>query len=285
MSRPTRVAALAVALIAPAAPGHAWLAPGHRQIAIDAAASLPAGLPSFFRAGAATLAHGAVEPDVRRNRATPALADREAPRHYIDLELLRGAALPETRDAYDRLLTRLRVAPRQVGELPYAIVEGAEQLALAFAEHRRWPSDEAIRASCLLAAGRLSHYLADLTQPLHTTIHHDGRVRGRSESPRTGIHSRVDGLLDTRAELGRVEPLAVHDLWATVRRELEASHARVEEVYRLESGLGARGSRPTDAVATWAAERRRAAVALTSGVWVWSWERSAAIEVPDWLRP
>lgn len=262
----------------------AWLATGHRQVALDAVAAVSADLPAFFRAGGATVGHAAIDPDVWRNRDTPGLADREAPEHYLNLELLGGKALPERRDAYRRLLDRLHIAPRQAGALPYAIVEGSERLALCLAEHRRWPADEAIRAKCLLTAGWLAHYLADLTQPLHTTIHHDGRVRGKGASPHTGIHRRVDALLDAGGRSELAAPLAVDDLWATVRSELLASHRLVDEVYRLEPKLETRGGRADPRVATFAAERRRAAVRLIAGVFEWAWRRSAAIELPEWLR-
>lgn len=280
-----RVAALAAAAALLLADGAAaWLAAGHRQVALDAVAGVAAELPAFFRAGGATVGHAAIDPDVWRNRGTPALTEREAPEHYLDLELLRGAALPDGRDDYLRLLGRLRVSPHKAGALPYAIVEGGERLALCFAEHRKWPADEAIRAKCLLQAGWLAHYLADLTQPLHTTIHHDGRVRGKGESPRSGIHRRVDALLDAGWASPRLAPLAVDDLWAAVRGELAASHRLVDEVYRLEPMLGERGGRADVSVAAFAEERRRAAVRLTAGVYEWAWRRSAALELPEWLR-
>jgi len=130
----------------------------------------------------------------------------------------------------------------------------------------------------------LAHYLADLTQPLHTTIHHDGRVRGGGQSPRSGIHRRVDALLDAAGGGGRVAPLEVADLWTAVRSELAASHRLVDEVYRLESKLDGDRRRRDPRVAAFADERRRAAVRLTAGVYEWAWRRSAAIELPDWLR-
>lgn len=279
------VAGLAVAaalLLADSAA--AWLVVGHRQVALEAVAGVSAELPAFFRAGGATVGHAAIDPDVWRNRGTPRLAERESPEHYVNLERLLGTALPERRADYLELLGRLRVKPHEAGALPYAIVEGAERLALCFAEHRKWPADETIHAKCLLTAGWLAHPLADLTQPLHTTVHHDGRVRGGGESPRTGIHRRVDALLDAGGRGEREAPLAVDDLWAAVRSELLASHRLVDEVYRLEPKLETRGGRADPQVATFTAERRRAAVRLTAGVFEWAWRRSATIELPDWLR-
>lgn len=283
-----RAAALALAALA-AAPAHGWLTSGHRQATIDAAGRLPEEVPRFFRDGAAWAGHAAVDPDLWRNRDTPELAARETPEHYLDLELLRGASLPARRAEYLQLLARLGVEPQRAGALPYAVVEGAERLALAFAEHRRWPGDEAIRAKCLLAAGWLAHYAGDLTQPLHTTIHHDGRAKPDGGSPYSGLHRLVDGLF---AHLPREFSLSAadgspmklgDDLAAAVAAELAASHALVEKVYELEPRLRADASGPDREVTALARDRYRETVRFIGGVVWWSWRRSARIELPDWL--
>lgn len=283
-----RAAALALAALA-AGPAHGWLTSGHRRATIDAVGRLPDEVPRFFRDGAAWVGHAAVDPDLWRNRDTPELADREAPEHYLDLELLRGAPLPARRADYLRLLARLHVEPQRAGALPYAIVEGAERLALAFAEHRRWPADEAIRAKCLLEAGWLAHYAGDLTQPLHTTIHHDGRAKADGESPYSGLHRLVDGLfarLPRELALPAGETAAMpidDDLAAAVAAELTASHALVETVYRLESRLRAEAVGDDRELTELARDRYRETVRFVGGVLWWSWRRSARIELPEWL--
>jgi hypothetical protein len=280
--------ALALALLgglalAPAV--EAWRTGGHRRVTADAVALLPASLPDFFRAGAAAIAASAGDPDLWRNRDTPALADAVSPEHFLDLELVGGKALPERRSEYRRLLARLDLDPQRTGYLPYAIVEGAERLALAFAEHRRSPGSAELRAHCLLAAGWLAHYAADLVQPLHTTIHHDGRARPDGSSPASGIHHEVDALFDAvsaDAPLAGAVPLPVDELWSAVRAELAASHALVDAVYALEPQLDAeRRARAAPEVAAFARERYRAAARFVAGLFVWSWERSARLELPD----
>jgi hypothetical protein len=290
-ARATAQRALAAALLAAAAlapPAGAWLVKGHERVTIDAIALLPESVPGFFRGGAAIAGHASVDPDLWRNPGTPELAARSGPEHYLDLELLRGEALPERRSDYLTLLARLRVEPHRAGALPYAIVEGAERLALCFSEHRRWPADETIRAKCLLAAGWLAHFAADLAQPLHTTIHHDGRTLPDGRSPRSGIHSRVDGLFAPRYLAGRgllagVAPARFDELWPALRAELAASHALVDRVYELERAIGGRGARVDPRVAAFARERYRATARFVAGVLLWSWERAAAIELPEWL--
>lgn len=123
----------------------------------------------------------------------PQLTDREEPDHYIDLELLRGESLPEKRHAYLELCQKLNQKPAQVGYLPYAIAEHAQQLTVAFAEYRRFPEHPAIQMKVQVYAGLLAHYAADLSMPLHTTIHFNGRADPiTGQSPKTGIHARID---------------------------------------------------------------------------------------------
>ena len=70
---------LAVLLLLGAASAAAWLTPGHRRVAIDAVAALPAEFPAFFRAGAATVGHLSVDPDLHKNPGTPELRSARSP--------------------------------------------------------------------------------------------------------------------------------------------------------------------------------------------------------------
>ena len=65
---------------------------------------------------------------------------------------------------------------------------------LAFAEYRERSGDEAVQAKILYIAGVLSHYTGDASQPLHCTVHHDGRVEPDGTSPGTGIYLKMDAL-------------------------------------------------------------------------------------------
>jgi hypothetical protein len=272
-------------------PVAAWYVEGHRKVAIDAVRSLPCSVPSFFREGAAAVGEGAVDPDVFKAPEAPALRDRESPEHFFNSEELSGRPLPELRSRYVRLMTSERRDPAAVGYLPYAVLEDAERLAVAFAEHRRWPANPEIRGKILLYAGLLAHYAADLCQPLHTTIHHDGRARADGSSPHTGIHQHVDALLesvpfDRVAAVAGLEISAVPDWRATVLEELAASHRLVEEVYAKEASFvpGPPGSPWHASAVDFTSERYRAAVRFIATLYLTSWERSGAIELPPWLR-
>jgi hypothetical protein len=78
--------------------------------------------------------------------------------------------------------------------------------------------------------------------PLHTTIHHDGRANADGSSPKTGIHTRVDSLIEklqmqpaALAKNQRV--IAVSSLLPAIVQELEQSRSPIDVTYSLESQL------------------------------------------------
>jgi hypothetical protein len=246
-------------------------------------------VPRFFREGAPSVGEASIDPDVWKTDATPTLDDGESPEHFLDIERLRGLELPRRRSDYLRLLGRKRIDAARTGFLPYAVVEGSERLAGCFAQHRRWPEDRFIHAKCLLWAGWLAHYVGDLAQPLHTTIHYDGRAKRKGGSPHTGLHSRVDGLLgrstlDPGTANAGLHPTPVADPWSAYRAQFRESHALVDSVYELDRHLRRPDGWRHPAATAFATERYRAGVGLLSGLFVWAWERSAEIELPGWLE-
>jgi len=278
---------LATALsLAAAGEAGAWFVPAHRQLVVGAVGRLPAAMPAFFREHSTEVAESAGDPDDWRNDATPELADGERAHHFIDLELLGGARLPERRSDYLRLLAHKRLEPTRVGLLPYSIVEGYERLLLCFASARRRPGEAAIEAKCRVYAGLVAHYAADLEQPLHTTIHWDGRAGRRGEVPHSGLHELVDGLLansgvDVRRALAGVQPARWASPWAATRAELAVSHSLVDRVYALEPLLRrADGGRGEAGVQAFATERYRASVVWLESLFWSAWEGSAGVAVP-----
>lgn len=278
-----------VGLFAIAALG--WHGPGHDRATRPAAAALPKDVPAFFVEGAATIAHCSADPDLFRLRAQPELRDGEVPEHYFDLELLKGAEIPPSRSAFVALCAKKGQTPADVGFLPYAVVEWTQRLALAFAEHRKWPDNKHIRMKALVYAGILSHYAQDACQPLHTTIHYDGRARADGSSPRTGIHAKVDALLqkltpDPQAAAKGVNPVVFDKLLPGVVAEIKRSHALVAKVYQLENeipDLEAPLPAGTE-VAAFARERLRAAATFTASLYLTAWRKSAELQLPEWHR-
>jgi hypothetical protein len=129
-----------------------------------------------------------------------------------------------------------------------------------------------------------------MCQPLHTTIHYDGRARPDATSPRSGIHNRVDALPEKMemqpADLARdlkVEPLP--RLLPGILAELAASHRLVDRTYQLEAQLPPeRGAwTPSPDVVAYATERARASARFTASLYLTAWETSAKLQLPTWL--
>jgi len=270
-----------------------WWLEGHDCIARAAVSVLPADMPEFFRQGAGTIASYSSEPDLWTGRNVPELRKSERFNHYLDLELLEGRPLPATRGDFEALCRELKLEPAAVGTLPYAIQEWEQRLALAFAQHRDAPDDKAIRAKILYIAGVLSHYTADASQPLHCTVHYDGKAQPGKPSPRTGIHLRMDALpgqLGVEAEdvADGVEIQASGDVFATTIEAILESNGRVGRVYALEDKLPPAEEpiehEPDADVRALALECCQAGVRLTATVWYSAWVQSESIELPPWQR-
>lgn len=275
------------------APASAWWPQGHSTLSEAAVRTLPDEVPAFFRQGAAQIAHCTQDPDVAKNPKLGAVTDGEAPEHYIDWEMLRGAPLPPKRYEFLQLCARLGIDAKDAGLLPYAVEEGTQRLAIALAEHRRWPDNIFIQTKCLVYAGHLAHYAQDLCMPLHTTIHHDGRVPEGGRSPRSGIHSRVDSLIeklemkpDALAEGLKIGTVA--DLGAAVRDEMMSSRALIDRTYELESALppskNGEDWKPSPELRSFAEERARASVRFTATLYATAWQMSASVKLPVWLQ-
>ena len=269
----------------------AWHGPGHTQATRLTGAAMPKELPAFFAGGVETIAHCSHDPDLFRLRAQPELRDSEVPEHFFDLELLEGAELPPTRYAFVQLCARRGLKPEAVGFVPYAVVEWTQRLALAFAEHRKWPQNPHVRAKCLVYAGILAHYAQDACQPLHTTIHYDGRANKDGTSPRSGIHAKVDALLqkvggDLKPLARDLKPVAYDKLLPAVAAELRRGHALVGRVYELEKQLPDQDEPVPagSAVEAFAVERLKASANFTASLYLTAWRGSAALELPQWHK-
>jgi len=282
----------------------AWHGKGHYDVALLAlrAARTDGNLPAFFHAGARTVAHSSLDPDnFTRPIAPNALHRAESPEHFFDVELLAEANMPPNRYEFIDLCYRRKLKPNRVGLLPYAITEWTQRLTVTFAEYRKYPDNPTIRAKCLLHAGMLAHYAADLCQPLHVTIHYDGRATG-GKSPRSGIHAKVDALLgklagdanapspgkpfDANSLLAGMRPVAFKAVLPATMAELRKSSALVGRVYDLEKQIPAEAApiAPGSAVEKFSAERMQAAGKFTASLYLTAWHDSADIKLPWWYR-
>ena len=284
--------ALAVASVADAMPrGRAlWGEHGHRMVGAAAAARLPDSMPQFFRQGAAQLSYLNYEPDRWRDRPETALDSAIAAfslEHFVDLELVPpGALRAATRYAY---LDSLRAAgvQKNPGLLSYQILELTQRVRSGFRlwrsaktpEERTW-----IEARIINDAGILGHYVADGSNPHHTTIHHNGWVGDNPHGFTTdkNFHWRFESIYVGR-NIKLPEVLALVSPQATlrapvrdsVRTYLGRSHAKLEQLYRIDAR--ARFDSNTTAVENrqFAAERLAAGAEMLRDLWWTAWQTSA----------
>jgi hypothetical protein len=273
----------ALALLA--LPARAWDYPGHRIVNEVALASLPADFPSFVHdpANAERIAWLSGEPD--RWRSTPDLPARHvnAIDHYIDLEQLDEAGLSAAtvsafRYEFAAQFAAGRAAHPQnfpaidpakdsdhtrewCGFLPWTITEYFGKLRGEFArlkvlEELGTSEDVAqTKASICELMGVMGHFVGDGSQPLHTTIHHNGWVGPNPQGYTTwkGFHYWIDGGFilkagitfdGVRARVTPVEAFAMPSVAAPgagrdpmfgyVMDYLLAQHELVEPIYQLE---------------------------------------------------
>jgi hypothetical protein len=264
-----------------------------------AAEAMPPETPRFFRAAVERLASLGPEPD-RWSATDPSRVDAlnaaERPDHFLDMEFVSGFSLPRTRYDYMRALLANGVVTGNVrletpGFLPYRIAELSQLLRR---EWERWRDAPArtrvekerrrqIEETIVYTAGILGHYVADGSNPHHTTWHYNGWVEAREPNPEgfttaRGIHARFESdFVDQAVQIADVRPLvagprAVTDFFEDSLTYLRASHARLRELYRLDKRDAFRVA-PANAAANtegkrFAAERMAAAAAMLRDIWL-----------------
>src|SRR5579862_4675094 len=171
-------------------PAFGWGNLGHTDINFVAAKKIPKSMPSFLRtnSAAARIAYLGPEPDRWRGATEYALNNAQSPDHFIDLERIEGlGALPKGRYEFYKMLYAKRAAarnnpddflPENVGLQPYITMEIFERLKVAFRDYRSLKQagkdTGPVEQNAIFYAGWLGHYVADGSQPLHTTIDFDG---------------------------------------------------------------------------------------------------------------
>lgn len=273
------VAAIALAGLTPL---HAWDYAGHRLVNEVALAALPEDFPAFVRepAAAERIAFLAGEPDRWRNVSDLPLKHVNGLDHYFDFEQIAEAGLnPDTLPSYRYDFVVQFAAGRAAhadnfpgidwsknadhsrewpGFAPWAVTEYYGKLKSGFSylkvfEELGTPDEVAnAQANLLYVMGVMGHYVGDLAQPLHTTVHHNGWFGPNPHGYTTwsGIHGWIDGGFIAKAGIGLaelrpqvktavaipLEPRADNrdPMFVAVMRYLEVQHAQVEPLYALE---------------------------------------------------
>jgi hypothetical protein len=253
-----RAAAVAVvataALIAVPAFVFAWGEAGHRLTGEAAALELPPSTPAFLRNASRQLGYLNPEPDRWRNRAErtldPALDGATAPDHFIDMEMAPPNVLAAALKAPDRYgyldtLAAAGVKGVAMGLLPFRMLELSQQLREDFRQWRVAPDSTKpwIEARIIDDAGILGHYVADGSNPAHTTIQYNGwtgpnpngyatdkRFHSRFESAYVGANIKLADVVSKMDTTARLLP----DLRAAIITYLHETNAQVEHLYKLD---------------------------------------------------
>ena len=308
-------AVCAVALAIVPAGVSAWGNTGHRLIGMAAMRALPDELPGFLRTPGAAAEVGELsrEPDRTKGAGQPHDRERDTA-HFVDMiddgrimteQGMSIDALPRLKSEYDAALLAAGIDVDDAGYLPYAIMDGYQQLVRDFATwrvlnaaearetdpgKRAWYREDRLRREALILRdmGYLGHYVGDGAQPHHTTIHYNGWSRdvpnpeGFTTSRQT--HGAFEGAFTARvARLDAVEAamtapqLDGFDLWARVPAYLKTTLAEVLPFYRLEKagGFGEGDARG----AAFALNRLAAGASELRDLFILAWRDSADDEI------
>ena len=220
--RPLIVTIVSASLLASVAAGAlAWGGTGHTMISRAGAQALPTSLPDFVRTQSAVDEIAALGPELDRSKDAGRShdADRDTG-HYVDIGddgkiagVVDLSALPGSRRDYDQALRGANTNEYSQGYLPYALIDGWQQVVKDFAiwrvdrigERRATTDDDkayftfdrTLRETLTLRdIGVWSHYVGDASQPLHVTVHFNGwgdfpNPKGYTTSHT--LHSRFEG--------------------------------------------------------------------------------------------
>src|SRR5471032_1041847 len=268
-----RKAFLAMLLAAMPVPALAWGGTGHRYIGELAVRNFPKEIPAFLRTRLAAEEIGmmAQEPDISRNAGQPHDGDGD-PGHFLDVSddgsILGGpqlSALPETRRDYDTALRAVNSDEYKAGFLPYAIMDGWQQLVKDFAllrrdraaqkyakkfamtpaEKKSYAQGQAVRQTLTLRdLGVWAHYVGDASQPMHASVHYNGWGEGSNPEGfvvSQGLHAKfesdfVNANIKEQEVAAALRPYIACGctIQQRVQAYLAATQAQVIPVYRLE---------------------------------------------------
>lgn len=247
---------------------YGWGRKGHRIVNRVAMETLPSGMPAFLRSRRAIQEVTYLAPEPDRWRVEEDLNSAQAAGHFIDLELADVVApegLPQHRFDFLRDLRETQLAhpreserftPEKVGLLPWQANEWFERLEIDMRNYRvRAAAGQktfAVRRAILYDVGILGHYVADGSQPLHTTVNYDGwKQQNNPEgfSRQHGIHSQFETMfVNENITAGDVRALVPSQAkvlrrpFANFVAYLRVSHGRVAELYLLAKQGGFEGT-------------------------------------------
>jgi hypothetical protein len=235
----------------------AWGREGHMMINRLAGGALPKDVPEFLRSHEAleALEYYGPEPDRWKSPAEPELNAAQSPEHFIDLEYADVLGeLPRRRYDFVRALAfaqkshpDMPLSLEKVGLQPYQTVEVFERLKSAMRDYRKLKEDhketKPVECEIVFLAGWLGHYVADGSQPLHTTIQYNGWT-GPNPNGYTTEH-KIHALFESTYVSANVKaadvtpliaakPVVLGDVFTDYMAYLRHTYSLVEKTYQLE---------------------------------------------------
>jgi hypothetical protein len=286
--------------------GLAWGREGHAMINRLAGAALPSDVPEFLRSkdALAALEYYGPEPDRWKSPAEPELNAEQSPDHFIDMEYADVVGeLPRRRYDFVRALAYaqkshvdLPLSPEKVGLLPYQATEVWERLKSAMRDYRKLAADhkdtKPSECEIVFLAGWLGHYVADGSQPLHTTIQYNGWTGANPNGYTTEhkIHAQFESVYVSAnvkaadvAPLIAAKPVVMGDVFTDFMAYLRHTNSLVEKTYQLEKA-GAFTGAGTPEGKTFTEERLAAGATELRNMIYSAWVKSAE-PVPPYRAP
>lgn len=259
----------------------AWGDIGHRIVGTVGVESLPKDLPAFLRTKQAAADAGDYARELDRSKGAGRVHDSDRdPGHFADLDdegrLLGGPKLtdlPPTRAAYETALRAVGQDSWKAGYLPYAIIDGYQQLVRDFATWRvltaavarernparlAWYRADLRRRETLTLRdiGVWAHYVGDAAQPLHDTIHYNG-WDSKTPNPKGFTNDRIHGPFEEAFVRDHVTIDMVRARLPAPRRGgpiekrtidyLQAGYSQVEPLYQMWKDGDFQGAAPRGA--------------------------------------
>lgn len=297
--------ALMALLCVQSLPAFAWGNEGHTYVNRVAAQKIPATMPLFLRRAVIEIAYLGPEPDRWRSPSEFALKNAQEPDHFIDLERVSWLdPLPRGRYEFYRKLYEKRAAtadhpddylPEHVGLQPYITMEVYGRLKAAFREYRKLRAahqpTRSVEQAIIFYAGWLGHYVADGSQPLHTTIKYNGWVGPNPNEYTTEHH--IHAQFETAYVAANIKaedfaslvksPELLGDPFQRYVAYLHDSNALVEKVYALDKTGGFSG-KGTPEARDFTLHRLAAGSQMLLNLWYTAWMESATPE-PEHAAP
>src|SRR5262245_42938735 len=290
-------ALLLIYVLAATPPAHTWGQEGHIWINHAAAKRLPDSMPKFLRDAADRLAYLGPEPDRWRSTAEPFVKNAQEADHYIDFERLEWLGdFPVGRYEFLKRLYEKRATltgaqadellPEKVGLQPYITMEVYERLKVAFREYRSLKAagknTRDVEQTAIFYAGWLGHYVADGSQPLHTTIHFNGWVGDNPQgySTKNDIHWKFESsfvaanLTEKQFASLLQPPVKLNNVFQDYVAYLKQSLALVPAVYEFEKKGALNGKGSPESV-EFARQRLAAGAQMLANMWYTAWLESA----------